>query len=218
MIIYKQNDILFIRSVNLMARKPVLHGGKRDEILEFATKLFLKYGYEGTSIRMILNDVGGEVGMFYHYFSSKQELFDKVFEHFMNQQGIRLNQILSTDITSETPYHKLEQIIICFAKSMEDYRRLSDGNIHWSILSALHELTVCSLQPIVKDLINKLCDKCGIGISIEIDWVTAFLLKGVSGLLHEESFLKLPHSQQLQTVIELICRTLKIPQEIFENV
>lgn len=201
-----------------MARKPILHGGKRDEILECATKLFLKYGYEGTSIRMILNDVGGEVGMFYHYFSSKQELFDKVFEHFMNQQGIRLNQILSTDITSETPYHKLEQIIICFAESMEDYRRLSDGNIHWSILSALHELTVCSLQPTVKDSINKLCDKNGIGISIEIDWATAFLLKGVSGLLHEESFFKLPHSQQLQTVIELICRTLKIPKEIFENV
>lgn len=157
-----------------MAHKPILHGGKRDEILECATKLFLKYGYEGTSIRMILNDVGGEVGMFYHYFNSKQELFDKVFEHFMSQQGIRLNQILSIDITSETPYHKLKQIIICFTKSMEDYRKLSNGTIHWSILSALHELTICSLQPTVKDLINKLCDKCGMGISNEIDWVTAF--------------------------------------------
>lgn len=201
-----------------MARKPILHGGKRDEILECATKLFLKYGYEGTSIRMILKDVGGEVGMFYHYFDSKQELFDEVFEHFMKQQGIRLNKILSMDITSDTPYHKLEQIITCFSKSMKDYQILSDGNIHWSILSALHELTVCSLQPTVKDLINKLYDKCGIDISNEIDWIATFLLKGISGLLHEEKFLKLSQTQQLETIVELICRTLKIPKEIFENV
>ena len=101
---------------------------------------------------------------------------------------------------------------------MKDYQILSDGNIHWSILSALHELTVCSLQPTVKDLINKLYDKCGIDISNEIDWIATFLLKGISGLLHEEKFLKLSQTQQLETIVELICRTLKIPKEIFENV
>lgn len=201
-----------------MARKPILHGGKRDEILECSTKLFLKYGYEKTSIRMILNDVGGEVGMFYHYFNSKQELFDKVFEHFMNQQSIKLNKILSGDTASETPYHKLEQILICFSQSMKEYQKLSDGNIHWSILSALHELTVYSLQPAVKDLISRLCGKYNIDISAEINWITPYLLKGISGLLHEESFLKFPQSKQIQIIIELICRTLKIPADVLKNV
>ena len=54
-----------------MARKAVLQGGKRDEIIKVATKQFFENGYEETSIRSILNDVGGEVGMFYHYFKSK---------------------------------------------------------------------------------------------------------------------------------------------------
>jgi len=82
----KQNDVLFIGGNN-MARKAVLEGGKKDEILNVALELFLKNGYENTSIRMILERVGGEVGMFYHYFDSKQEVFDKAFQHFMKKQG-----------------------------------------------------------------------------------------------------------------------------------
>ena len=51
-----------------MARKAVLTGGKRDEIIDIAMKLFFENGYEATSVRMIMNEVGGEIGMFYHYF------------------------------------------------------------------------------------------------------------------------------------------------------
>ena len=49
-----------------MARKAVLEGGKRDEIIMTAMKLFFEHGYEATSVRMIMNEVGGEIGMFYH--------------------------------------------------------------------------------------------------------------------------------------------------------
>ena len=61
-----------------MARKPNPEGGKRDEIIAAATELFFTGGFEGTSVRKILGRVGGEVGMFYHYFASKEELFDVV--------------------------------------------------------------------------------------------------------------------------------------------
>lgn len=65
-----------------MPRKPVLEGGKRDEIISTAMQLFFENGYEATSVRMILDRVGGEVGMFYHYFKSKEELFQKVVDRF----------------------------------------------------------------------------------------------------------------------------------------
>ena len=71
-----------------MARKPVLEGGKRDEIIDAATQLFFTEGFEGTSVRMILGRVGGEVGMFYHYFSSKEELFDIVVDRFFRQYAL----------------------------------------------------------------------------------------------------------------------------------
>ena len=34
---------------------------------------------------MILERVNGEVGMFYHYFNSKQEVFDKAVELFLRK-------------------------------------------------------------------------------------------------------------------------------------
>ena len=65
-----------------MARKAVLSGGKRDEIILEAMKLFFENGYEATTVRMIMDQVGGEIGMFYHYFKSKETLFDCVVEKF----------------------------------------------------------------------------------------------------------------------------------------
>lgn len=35
-----------------MARKPLLTGGKKDEIMDTAMKLFFENGYEATSVRM----------------------------------------------------------------------------------------------------------------------------------------------------------------------
>ena len=65
-----------------MSRKAVLSGGKRDEIILEAMKLFFENGYEATTVRMIMDQVGGEIGMFYHYFKSKETLFDCVVEKF----------------------------------------------------------------------------------------------------------------------------------------
>ena len=44
-----------------MARKAILEGGKRDEIIAAATKLFFTEGFEATSVRKILALVDGEI-------------------------------------------------------------------------------------------------------------------------------------------------------------
>ena len=60
----------------MMSRKPVGDGGKRDEIVGAALQLFLENGYDGTSVRSIMNQAGGEVGLFYYYFKNKDKVFD----------------------------------------------------------------------------------------------------------------------------------------------
>ena len=77
-----------------MARKAVLTGGKRDEIIDIAMKLFFENGYEATSVRMIMNEVGGEIGMFYHYFKSKDMLFDQVVESFFKKYREKFEAML----------------------------------------------------------------------------------------------------------------------------
>ena len=90
-----------------MARKAVLEGGKRDEIIMTAMKLFFEHGYEATSVRMIMNEVGGEIGMFYHYFKSKDMLFDTVVERFFKEYSENFEAVLLTCKTREDFVKKL---------------------------------------------------------------------------------------------------------------
>ena len=61
-----------------MARKT--DGGKREEIVTAAARLFMTGGFDGTSVREIMNEAGGEAGLFYYYFRNKDEGFDSVLD------------------------------------------------------------------------------------------------------------------------------------------
>lgn len=196
-----------------MSRKAVLEGGKRDEILNAALELFLRNGYEATSIRMILEHVNGEVGMFYHYFNSKQEVFDKSVEFFFKKSGEKISAIVTN---SATPRFMLEQLYDCYTSSMEELSQLANGSIHWSILYALHDQTLEAMLPTFRWMIHRLLQAAGSN-DYGKEYLASFLLKGISGLVHDKTFFALPPEIRVQETMELICRTLQIPYDIFED-
>lgn len=198
-----------------MARKPILVGGKREEIICAAQKLFLKNGYDGTSVRMVLDEVGGEVGMFYHYFSSKKELFEKVVEHFIKEQGEQLSILMSSELANTSMGTKLEQLIEYYYSSMAAFEKLANGEIHWTVLTAFHAMTVESMLPYFKALITHILTLEGNDEVVNIDCITAFVLKGISGLLRAKSFLVLTREQQKAMIVELVCRVLRVSVDIF---
>lgn len=51
-------------------------GERKQEILDTAERLFIEYGYDETSVEMIIKEVGIAKGTFYHHFNSKDELLD----------------------------------------------------------------------------------------------------------------------------------------------
>ena len=77
-----------------MSRKPVLEGGKRDEIMDAALELFFEKGYDATSIRTIMRKVGSEVGLFYYYFENKDDVFDKAVHRFLTQYEAGMEDIV----------------------------------------------------------------------------------------------------------------------------
>lgn len=198
-----------------MARKPILVGGKREEIICAAQKLFLKNGYDGTSVRMVLDEVGGEVGMFYHYFSSKKELFEKVVEHFIKEQGEQLSILMSSELANTSMDTKLEQLIEYYYSSMAAFEKIANGEIHWTVLTAFHTMTVESMLPYFKALITHILTLEGNDEVVNIDCITAFVLKGISGLLRSKSFLVLSKEQQKAMIVELVCRVLRVSVNIF---
>ena len=66
-----------------MARKQKFEGGTKNRIIEVGCKMFLENGFDGTGIRAVMERVGADVGVFYYYFNTKDDLFSDVLERLM---------------------------------------------------------------------------------------------------------------------------------------
>ena len=73
-----------------MAKK----GETREVILDAAEKVFFQNGFEKTSVKMILEEAKIVTGSFYHFFPSKEALFEAVTERFLNAYAERIGGIL----------------------------------------------------------------------------------------------------------------------------
>lgn len=105
---------------------------------------------------MILEQVNGEVGMFYHYFNSKQEVFDKAVEFFFKRSGERFSAIMNKTNNHVMPRARFEQLYDCYTDSIDELSQLAKGSIHWSVLCALHEQTLEAVLPAFRLMIYEL--------------------------------------------------------------
>jgi len=71
---------------------------KRREIVDVASELFEKHGFERTSMSMISERLGGSKATLYGYFKSKEQLLAAVLLYDVTDQADRLmNEFLSSD-------------------------------------------------------------------------------------------------------------------------
>jgi len=171
-----------------MPRKAVLSGGKRDQIIDVAMALFFEHGYEATSVRMIMDAVGGEIGMFYHYFPSKDALFDQVVERFFQGFGEKFEAVLSQ---CEKPEEFADAFLPLYGESMAQYRQL-EGRMHWSIRYALHAMTIDAQVSAVASHLEKI----GVESDVPFDILARQLVHGASATLHSAVFEAMSPSEQ----------------------
>ena len=71
---------------------------RKREILDTALDLFAEEGYEAASLRDIAKRMGITPGLVYHYFDSKQKLFDEAMERYVEECAAGFTSVLrSTD-------------------------------------------------------------------------------------------------------------------------
>ena len=166
-----------------MARKPVLSGGKRDEIIKTATNLFFEKGYEATSVRMIMEIVNGEIGMFYHYFKSKEELFDRVVEKFFEDYREKFESLI---LECKNPDEFVDSFLPLYAESMNRFALIRD-NMHWTIQYAMSAKTIESMRPAIETLLGN----WNVKSDIPADILAGQLLYGISATIHSNGFAEL---------------------------
>jgi len=92
-----------------------------DQILGAATRLFATYGYQGTSLQAISDEVGVTKQTLLYHYSSKEALRKAVLENLFTHWRIRLPQMLEA-ITKSGPHRYealLEELLFFFQDSSE---------------------------------------------------------------------------------------------------
>ena len=79
-----------------MARPRTHHDQKRQVLIKIAFELFMKDGYENTSIQDIMNVAQISKGAMYHYFTCKEDILDAVLNYIIDLDEKRLEPTLNS--------------------------------------------------------------------------------------------------------------------------
>jgi AcrR family transcriptional regulator len=99
-------------------------GHRGPELLAVARKLFLKYGYHGTTIERVAKRAGFSKRTVYLYFKNKDELFLSVGEEGLEILRARLEAIPVDALGVEDGIRAILDVYLGFARAHPDYFRI----------------------------------------------------------------------------------------------
>ena len=167
-----------------MARKPVLDGGKRDEIAKAALELFLVNGYDGTSVRSIMNRAGAEVGLFYYYFKNKDDVFDAVLDLFFAHYDADFAKIVEHG--RRNPCRVMQDFFEYIEMETVKFRAKYADQMHRTVRWAIREHTLTLIEPYIEQIVEIQSAYYGVVPALEPAVAAMYLTHGVgSYILHE---------------------------------
>lgn len=143
-----------------MARKAVTSGGTRDEILGVAKRLFFEKGFDGVTIRTIQREVGCEVGLFYYYFKSKEQIFDVVLTELQTEWEKWFEDALQVE--NEDSVAKLLQIFETAYEIAKEFRGEKAEELHWSVQGAMYNRLTAVLDGYITEILGDTKTEAGI--------------------------------------------------------
>lgn len=157
---------------------------RKQELIETALRLFLKKGYEKTSVRDILREVKGSPGMFYYYFSSKEEIFEEAIQYYVENSTKGLFQIFKKEnISFEEKYNQIVNTVI---KIFEDIQSMSYMPSNSQYFPLRVKISFKILEKIIKPF-SELIGDIKKDKNLDPQKTSIFILYGVYGLLRQEA-------------------------------
>ena len=74
---------------------------KKDQILDTSLQLFMKKGFDATSITDILSQLDIARGTLYYHFESKEAIMDAIIERLLNQVLEKIEKLMTNDSLSQ---------------------------------------------------------------------------------------------------------------------
>ena len=156
----------------------------KELLLETATNLFSENGYEATGVRDILQACGISTGSFYHFFSSKESIFEAVIERYLQGYTERIGSIFTDE---EKSFSKRIDLVFEELGKTSDvyYHKLQGYHMHESMQLILHEKTLRSIHPYIRGALDTGIRNGSIRCHIDTDAATlaTILIRGVEGII-----------------------------------
>lgn len=173
---------------------------RKQELIETALKLFLKKGYEKTSIRDILREVKGSPGMFYYYFSSKEEIFEEAIQYYVENYTKELSQIFKDEnLSFQEKYNRIVNAVI---KAFEDIRSISNAYFTPQYFPLRVKISFKILDKIIKPF-SELIEELKKDPYLDSRKTAIFILYGVYGLIRQE-FENIEDKEKISQLMEYI--------------
>jgi TetR/AcrR family transcriptional regulator len=96
----------------------------RDHILQVATRMFARRGFEGTSLQAIVEEVGIRKPTLLYYFSSKEILRQAVLDNLFDHWAQTLPRLLEAVTSGNDRFNMLTRELISFFREDPDRARL----------------------------------------------------------------------------------------------
>lgn len=130
---------------------------RKEQMIDIASRMLLEKGYEGLSIRSIIQEADASgPGLFYYYFASKQDIYEAAMQRIVKQQ---LDQRWSI-VRDETldPERKIDRLIESVECDFNRYRNLLDHGDNKQILDTISMTMMTEEIPMAEHIINELLE------------------------------------------------------------
>lgn len=155
--------------------------GKREALINAALELFIEKGYEGTVIRSITRKAGCEVGLFYYYFKSKDEVFDLAISRFIENYRPGFEELLREG--RENPKQLLSSFFSYVAELAEQFRVKYEPQMHWTVRQAIHRQTLELMKSYLEQGLQIMLDEGLPKPSIALPVLVTILAHGIGNVV-----------------------------------
>ena len=168
-----------------MGRKAGAETNKREDILAAALSLFMEQGFDGTSVRDIMRQAGGEIGLFYYYFKNKDDAFNQVLDRFFAGYEADFARIVKHG--RRNPCRVMEDFFEYMERETAAFRENYAGKMHRTVRWAIREHTLTLIEPYLRQVVEIQSTYYGVQPPISAQVAALYLTHGVgSAILHED--------------------------------
>lgn len=164
--------------------------GKKDKLLEAAIKLFVRNGYENTSLKDLAKTVGIQAPAIYYYFNSKKEIICEIVDMVWDQYREKVIDKVEAIGDPEEQIRGLVRLMVAFQFEMGATNILFDDPIPVVKTLPSYRKHALEAKAFRQRILQSFAESKGLDKRVSVDILNLLLFQLVAGLPKRADLLK----------------------------